>query len=105
MDEEEEAFREIEILEQHGINMADINKLKSAGLCTVLSVLMCTKKEMLNIKGITEQKVEKIYEAAGKVEQTGFQSGIYIQERRKKIKKITTGSHNFDTLLCKISPN
>jgi hypothetical protein len=28
-----------------------------------------TKKEMLNIKGITEAKAEKIFEAAGKIEQ------------------------------------
>ena len=38
--EDEEPFREIDQLEQHGINMADINKLKSAGLCTVMAVLM-----------------------------------------------------------------
>jgi hypothetical protein len=29
---------------------------------------MTTKKEMLNIKGITEAKAEKIFEAAGKIE-------------------------------------
>lgn len=48
--------------------MGDILKLKAAGLCTVLSVLMCTKKEMLNIKGITEAKAEKLYEVACKIE-------------------------------------
>ena len=31
-----------------------------------------TKKEMLNIKGITEQKAEKIYEAASKIETMSF---------------------------------
>jgi hypothetical protein len=31
---------------------------------------------MLNIKGITEQKAEKIYEAASKIEQNGYQSGL-----------------------------
>ena len=36
----EPAFNEIDKLEQHGINAADIGKLKSAGLCTVLAVLM-----------------------------------------------------------------
>lgn len=36
----EPAFNEIDKLEQFGINAADIGKLKSAGLCTVLSVLM-----------------------------------------------------------------
>lgn len=79
--------------------MADILKLKAAGLATVLSVLMCTKKEMLNIKGITEAKVEKLYEIANKIEAQGFQSGMQIFERRKNIRKISTGSRQFDTLL------
>jgi len=51
-------------------------KLKSAGLCTVLSVLMCTKKDMLNIKGITEAKAEKCYEIAQKIESRGFETGM-----------------------------
>lgn len=52
--------------------MADINKLKASGLTTVLSILMCTKKDMLNIKGITEAKAEKCYEVAQKIECQGF---------------------------------
>lgn len=36
----EPAYNEIDKLEQHGINMADITKLKGAGICTVLAVLM-----------------------------------------------------------------
>jgi RecA/RadA recombinase len=56
---------------------------------------------MLNIKGITEQKAEKIYEAAGKIESMCFQSGMAIMEKRKKIRRITTGSSHFDLLLCK----
>lgn len=58
-----------------------------------------TKKEMLNIKGITEQKAEKIYEAAGKIETMSFQTGMVIFEKRKKIRRITTGSRQFDMLL------
>lgn len=73
MDEEEEQpFNDIDMLQEHGINMGDIMKLKGAGLCTTISVLMCTKKDMLNIKGITDVKADKIYEAAGKIEKTGF---------------------------------
>ena len=48
---------------------------------------------MLNIKGITEQKSEKIYEAASKIETMCFQTGMAILEKRKKIRRITTGSH------------
>ncbi len=36
----EPAFNEIDKLEQFGINAADIGKLKSSGICTVLAVLM-----------------------------------------------------------------
>lgn len=39
-DEDVQAFREIDCMQEHGINMADIIKLKQAGLATVLSILM-----------------------------------------------------------------
>lgn len=67
-DEEELPFREIDQLQEHGINVADITKLKMAGMATVMSILMSTKKELLNVKGITEAKVEKLYEIANKIE-------------------------------------
>lgn len=98
-EEEEQPFNDIDMLQEHGINMGDILKLKAAGLCTAISVLMCTKKDMLNIKGITDVKAEKLYEAAGKIEKTGFQTGLAILEKRKLIKRISTGSHQFDSLL------
>ena len=56
------------------------------------SFVSSTKKEMGNIKGMSEQKVEKIFEAASKIETMCFQSGLAILEKRKKIKRITTGS-------------
>ena len=39
-EDESPAFREIDCMQDHGINMADIIKLKQAGLATVLSILM-----------------------------------------------------------------
>ena len=68
LDDEQIPFTEINELQNHGINGGDINKLKAHGLCTVLSCLTVTKKEMLSIKGITEAKAEKIFEAANKIE-------------------------------------
>ena len=53
----------------------------------------------MNIRGITEAKAEKIFEAAAKIEQQGFRSGIEIFERRKQIKRISTGSSLWDALL------
>jgi meiotic recombination protein DMC1 len=60
---------------------------------------MCTRKELLNIKGITDQKIDKIIEAAQKIEGQGFYKGTYILSKREKIKRITTGSSNLDKLL------
>ena len=59
----------------HGINAADINKLKSAGFCTISSIVMGTKKELTNIKGINEAKIDKILDAARKIENHGFMTG------------------------------
>lgn len=48
-------------------NMADIKKMKSVGICTVKGIQMTTRKALCNIKGLSEAKVEKIKEAAGKM--------------------------------------
>lgn len=78
--DEEQPFTGIDDLQNHGVNGGDIAKLKAHGLCTILSCLMTTKKEMLNIKGLSEAKVEKIYDAAGKIESLSFKSGLEILE-------------------------
>lgn len=77
--------------------------LSSCGKILFPLTSLSTKKDMLNIKGITEQKAEKLYEAASKIETMGYQTGAEIMEKRKKIKRITTGSKTFDILLCKFT--
>jgi meiotic recombination protein DMC1 len=49
--------------------------------------------------GLNQAKVEKIQEAARKIESFGFIKGTDVSELRKKIIKISTGSSKFDTLL------
>jgi len=97
--DEAQVYNSIESLQYHGINAADITKLRQAGLCTVMSVLMCPKKDLVNIKGITDQKAERIYEAAQKIENAGFCTGLQMVEKRKRIKKLSTGSTALNTLL------
>lgn len=98
-DEAEFTINEIEKLQEFGINAADLNKLKASGFCTVSSILMATKKELLNIKGITDQKIEKIQEAAMKLENGGFITGYGVMVKRKNVLRITTGSKKLDQLL------
>ena len=90
------AFSEIDKLQEGGINAADITKLKAAGYCTVSSVIMATRKELCNIKGFNEGKIDKVQEIARKIENANFITGNELVEKRKNIVRITTGSPVLD---------
>jgi DNA repair protein RAD51 len=47
-------------LEVNGITAADIKKLQEAGLCTIEAVAYTPRKMLLAIKGISDQKADKI---------------------------------------------
>uniref|UniRef100_A0A9L0JBF1 RAD51 recombinase n=1 Tax=Equus asinus TaxID=9793 RepID=A0A9L0JBF1_EQUAS len=59
---EEESFgpQPVSRLEQCGINANDVKKLEEAGFHTVEAVAYAPKKELINIKGISEAKADKI---------------------------------------------
>lgn len=63
--EEEEEYQAsgpilVNKLAEAGINAQDIKKLSDSGLNTVESVAYTPKKALMQIKGISEQKAEKI---------------------------------------------
>ena len=95
----DDALMEIERLTEVGIPLADITKLKSAGIFTVPGIEMRCKKDLYNIKGLSEAKADKIVDAARRMTNCGFISGVACMESRKKVVKITTGSSALDTLL------
>ncbi|PIK53928.1 putative meiotic recombination protein DMC1/LIM15-like [Apostichopus japonicus] len=99
LDEEESFFQDIDLLQNHGINVADIKKLKTAGICTIKGIQMTTRKRMCDIKGISEAKMEKIKEAAAKLEDHGFVTALSYAVKRKSCFRITTGSTELDKLL------
>ncbi|KAI8082847.1 meiotic recombinase Dmc1, partial [Halteromyces radiatus] len=92
-------YTEVEELQTQGITMVDINKLKNAGICTISGVQMMTKKNLLRIKGLSEAKVDKIKDAAAKLQNSGFLSGIEVAQKREQVLKISTGSQQLDILL------
>ena len=49
-------------LEEFGISAADVKKLMEAGFQTVEAVTFTAKKNLVTIKGITENKIDKILE-------------------------------------------
>lgn len=59
-------------LEEHGISASDIKKLTEAGFHTVEAVAFTPKKTLVNVKGLSEAKIEKILEACQKMVDLGF---------------------------------
>lgn len=90
---------EIENLQSHGIQLSDINKLKSAGICTLKGASMMSKRQLYKIKGLSEVKVDKIKECLSKAVFSDFCSASSFAEKRMKVRRITTGSAGFDGLL------
>ncbi|KAF8932021.1 Meiotic recombination protein dmc1 [Dissophora ornata] len=95
----EEEDDEIDELQNHGINVADINKLKQAGVCTVRCVQMMTKKSLCRIKGFSEAKIDKLKDAASKLQSASFITGLEYSVQRKKVMTISTGSKQLDELI------
>ena len=80
--EEESTFDPVEKLQQFGINASDIQKLKDGGYYTIGMVLKTPQKvnilsllviihyfpliaqELVNVKGLSEAKIEKIISVA-----------------------------------------
>uniref|UniRef100_A0A8K9WTD2 Meiotic recombination protein n=1 Tax=Oncorhynchus mykiss TaxID=8022 RepID=A0A8K9WTD2_ONCMY len=97
--QQESFFQDIDTLQKHGINMADLKKLKSVGICTVKGIQMTTRRALCNIKGLSEAKVDKIKEAAGKILTNGFLTAFEYSAKRKQVFHVMTGSLEFDKLL------
>eukprot|EP00971_Amphidinium_carterae_P325557 6455896-Amphidinium_carterae.1 len=54
--EEELPYILVDKLQDAGINAADLKKLKDSGFQTGQSIIFAMKKELLNIKGLSDQK-------------------------------------------------
>ena len=99
--EEDEQFGPllVKVLEQHGISGTDCKKLQDAGFYTVESVVYAPRKKLLEIKGISEQKADKIQIEAMKLVPTGFTTATEMHLKRSQIIQVTTGSKELDKLL------
>lgn len=73
--------------------------MKDAGFHTIKSILMRTKKQLLQVKGLSEPKVDKIRDAAIKLTGTGFITGIEARQRRATVLHISTGSQALNDIL------
>ncbi|AJV33248.1 Dmc1p [Saccharomyces cerevisiae YJM193] len=89
----------VDELQNYGINASDLQKLKSGGIYTVNTVLSTTRRHLCKIKGLSEVKVEKIKEAAGKIIQVGFIPATVQLDIRQRVYSLSTGSKQLDSIL------
>lgn len=99
LEDEYEVYEDIDRLQEFGINVSDIKKLKGNGMYTIASVMMTSRRDLTSIKGLSEAKIIKIIEVVNKIQNFGFRSGSEVMEKRKSLLKISTGSTAFDQLL------
>ena len=83
-----------------GVGEATLKKLKDAGISSIRSLAMIPKQTLMNDAGIGDKTAEKIIKLARDIEKMGFKSANEIWEKRKVLKKLTTGSQNLDELLA-----
>ncbi|CAE6335743.1 DNA repair protein rhp51 OS=Schizosaccharomyces pombe (strain 972 / ATCC 24843) GN=rhp51 PE=1 SV=1 [Rhizoctonia solani AG-1 IB] len=89
----------VEALQQFGISAQDCEKLKAAGLYTLEAVAYTPKKNLIAIKGISEQKADRILAETHKIVPLGFVTATEVHNLRSELVCITTGSTQLDTLL------
>ena len=82
-----------------GVGPAAVEKLEAAGIFDLMGVAVLGPKELGDMAGLGEAAARKAIQAARKMMDLGFQSGLEFAEKREEIFYITTGSKEFDNLL------
>jgi DNA repair protein RAD51 len=89
----------ISTLTEEGISPADIKNLRNAGFHTIRSIAYASKKRLIEIRGISEAKAEKLLGIACKLVPMGFCTGKDAYKNRQELISLTTGSRELDRIL------
>lgn len=87
------------LLENDEISDRDVKNLKLSGFHTVESVAYGTKKMLCEVKGISEQKADKLLQEAMRHCRMGFTNALEFMAKRQDLIQLTTGSKALDNLL------
>jgi len=97
--EKEKEEKEMKISDLPGIGPAAVEKLEAAGIFDLMGIAVLGPKELGEMAGLGDAVARKTIQAARKLMDLGFQSGLEFAEKREEIFYITTGSKEFDNLL------
>ncbi|MDK2849470.1 MAG: repair protein RadA [Candidatus Woesearchaeota archaeon] len=82
-----------------GVGSATAEKLIEAGYDNLMSIAVASPGDLMESIGVGEGVARKIISAARDALEMGFETGVDLLEKRKKVLKISTGSKAFDRLL------
>ena len=86
-------------LTSKGVSAGDIKKLIEGGVHTVECLAHLSKKELCAIKGVSENKVEKLQQVAWTIIPMGFTTATVIAENQAEKIMIHTGCKEVDAIL------
>jgi len=93
------AEKEVKLGDLPGVGPAAVEKLEAAGIFDLMGVAVLGPKELGDMAGLGEAAARKVIQAARKMMDLGFQSGLEFAKKREEVFNITTGSKEFDNLL------
>ncbi|OYT34758.1 MAG: DNA repair and recombination protein RadA [Candidatus Aenigmarchaeota archaeon ex4484_52] len=82
-----------------GIGPKTAEKLKGTGYGDVMAIATASASEISTVCDIGVQTANKIIASAREMLNMGYETGLEVLEKRKKIIKLTTASNSFDELL------
>jgi hypothetical protein len=85
--------KEMKLEDLPGVGPAAVEKLEAAGIFDLMGVAVLGPKELGDLAGLGEAAARKTIQAARKMMDLGFQSGLEFAEKRKEVFNITTGSN------------
>jgi len=82
-----------------GVGPQSAEKLISGGYSSLEGIAVASPAELVEAAGLGEATAAKVIKAARDALEMGFESADILAEKRKLVGKLTTGSHEVDTLI------
>ncbi|MHA1804486.1 MAG: DNA repair and recombination protein RadA [Promethearchaeota archaeon] len=96
---EDERKKSMSLIDLPGVGDATKKKLMDAGISSIKELALYPITRLVEDVGLGEKTAYKLVKAAQEIESMGFKSASAVWEKRKQLRRITTGSANFDELL------
>ncbi len=90
---------DLKLTDLPGIGPGSAAKLEAAGIYDLMGLAVMSPPSLAEMAGLGEAAARKAIQAARKMMNLGFMSGLEFVEKRKEINHITLGCSNLDNLL------